>query len=576
MANRYWVAGGTGNYNSNTNWSATSGGASGASVPSTADDVFFDASSGVGTAIINVVSNCRSLNLTGFLGTLQFNSNLSLNGTILNLGTGGYTITGTANLRLAAAMAITSNGTVYQGNFEFASYFIYTLTDDLTINGTTIIASAGNQRINGNNLYVKSDFLVTSGASGSTQGTTNIILSGTGTWSTIQSSTNSGQIWNNLTIDTLGTITISGIVYKGGVGTFTYTSGTIIDTGATIVIGGGTTTTVDISGYTFEKILIVGQISLLSDINATTFGTTRIGVTTSPSFTLNTFSLNFVNLELGHIGTLNLPTSWVCQDILFNNTSTMTLNTNSITINGNISQETNGTTMGTTTITYSGTGSWQVLSGTGRISNSITINTAGTLNIISAGIGGGIFTYTAGTVITTGSTLFIRASGTTMNHGSLVWYDVVLGNALNSGSLPTLVLNNQLVCLNSLIFGISNTTFSGTDGTFDTFDLYFGSQTNSTTNTTLVSAKTYTVRRLLVCDQAPSAFPKLLRSSSAGTQAIFTLLQGSNIDVGFLNATDIDSSLGRPIYSYRGTLTNTLNWQLLPTDVTPEVNTFAS
>ena len=32
MADRYWVAGGTGNYNSTTNWSATSGGASGVSV----------------------------------------------------------------------------------------------------------------------------------------------------------------------------------------------------------------------------------------------------------------------------------------------------------------------------------------------------------------------------------------------------------------------------------------------------------------------------------------------------------------------------------------------------------------
>lgn len=32
MADRYWVAGGDGNWNSTTNWSATSGGASGASI----------------------------------------------------------------------------------------------------------------------------------------------------------------------------------------------------------------------------------------------------------------------------------------------------------------------------------------------------------------------------------------------------------------------------------------------------------------------------------------------------------------------------------------------------------------
>jgi hypothetical protein len=46
MADRYWV-GGTANWDgtSGTKWSATSGGAGGASVPTSADDVFFDATS---------------------------------------------------------------------------------------------------------------------------------------------------------------------------------------------------------------------------------------------------------------------------------------------------------------------------------------------------------------------------------------------------------------------------------------------------------------------------------------------------------------------------------------------------
>ncbi len=46
MADRYWVGGtGTWNSTSTTNWSASSGGASGASVPTAADNVFFDAGS---------------------------------------------------------------------------------------------------------------------------------------------------------------------------------------------------------------------------------------------------------------------------------------------------------------------------------------------------------------------------------------------------------------------------------------------------------------------------------------------------------------------------------------------------
>ena len=45
-ANRYWVTGGTGVWNSTTNWSATSGGSSGATVPTNVDLAIFDANSG--------------------------------------------------------------------------------------------------------------------------------------------------------------------------------------------------------------------------------------------------------------------------------------------------------------------------------------------------------------------------------------------------------------------------------------------------------------------------------------------------------------------------------------------------
>jgi hypothetical protein len=46
MANRYWVGGsGTWDPTSTTHWSASSGGSGGASVPTSADDVIFDANS---------------------------------------------------------------------------------------------------------------------------------------------------------------------------------------------------------------------------------------------------------------------------------------------------------------------------------------------------------------------------------------------------------------------------------------------------------------------------------------------------------------------------------------------------
>lgn len=70
MANRYWV-GGTGTWNgtNTTNWSTTSGGASGASVPTSVDDVFFDANSDSGAPFTvtqsTVTGVCRDFTVSG-------------------------------------------------------------------------------------------------------------------------------------------------------------------------------------------------------------------------------------------------------------------------------------------------------------------------------------------------------------------------------------------------------------------------------------------------------------------------------------------------------------------------------
>lgn len=65
MADRYWV-GGAGSWNTTAKWSATSGGASGASVPTSADNAIFDSNSGTGTAhyIVTVTDNATCANLT--------------------------------------------------------------------------------------------------------------------------------------------------------------------------------------------------------------------------------------------------------------------------------------------------------------------------------------------------------------------------------------------------------------------------------------------------------------------------------------------------------------------------------
>jgi hypothetical protein len=107
MASRFWVGGtGTWNGSSTANWASTSGGASGQSVPGSADTVTFDASSGGGVVTVNTNFNITSLTMGAFTGTLDFsvNNNSPTMGTFsgtgvgtrtLNMGAGTWTITGT-------------------------------------------------------------------------------------------------------------------------------------------------------------------------------------------------------------------------------------------------------------------------------------------------------------------------------------------------------------------------------------------------------------------------------------------------------------------------------------------------
>ena len=112
MADRYWV-GGTGSWSSTNaaNWSDTSGGASGFSVPTAADNVFFDANSNVGTGAFTVtMANtprvCNDITISGLDGTM--------------------------------ILAGTSIGLTVSGSLEFpATNFTRTYTGTTTFNATT-------------------------------------------------------------------------------------------------------------------------------------------------------------------------------------------------------------------------------------------------------------------------------------------------------------------------------------------------------------------------------------------------------------------------------------------------------
>jgi hypothetical protein len=103
MANRYWV-GGTGVWDtvSTANWSSTSGGAAGASAPSSADIVFINASSGSGTITLGADVDIVRLDARNSTFDVDWNNyKIAINGSGTTVWySGGLTAIGTAEAKV--------------------------------------------------------------------------------------------------------------------------------------------------------------------------------------------------------------------------------------------------------------------------------------------------------------------------------------------------------------------------------------------------------------------------------------------------------------------------------------------
>ena len=152
MADRYWV-GGTAAWNATagTKWATSSGGLGGASVPTTADDVFFDNLS-TGTCTISAGNTgAKSIDCTGFTGTLGSNQGITVAGSITLVAGMGYTYTG--------LITITGTGTLTTAGKTLANVTIngagitVTLGDALTIStNNNLTLTAGTFDANNNNI----------------------------------------------------------------------------------------------------------------------------------------------------------------------------------------------------------------------------------------------------------------------------------------------------------------------------------------------------------------------------------------------------------------------------------------
>jgi hypothetical protein len=277
MADRYWILGtGTWDSTTTTNWSASSGGAGGASVPTASDNVFFDANSNVGvTAFTVTMANtprvCNDFTTSG------------LDGAMTLAGSGiGLTVSGNLTFQATNFSATYTSFTIFNST---------TTGKTITTNGVTL----PNPTFNGvGGAWALNGALTTNSAIGFTNGT--LDLNGNSCTTTNRININAGT--KNITFNggTLFVGATNATAFNNNNPTnFTTTAGT--GTGA-ISMTGATAKTFVGGGSTFNCTLNQGGAGALTITGSNTFS--NITNTVQPASVLFTAATTstFTNFNL--------------------------------------------------------------------------------------------------------------------------------------------------------------------------------------------------------------------------------------------------------------------------------------
>lgn len=318
MADRYWV-GGAGTWDTTTtHWSATSGGAAGASVPTSSDNAIFNASSGGGAVTVSGSRTCLDLNCTGFTGTLT--------------GTASPVITLSGSLTLASGMVFnTTSGPTLTFNRTTAGGTITTAGKTVravNIGGTGLglalqdaLTSNAVVTLNAGTLALAS-YSLTCSAFASSNSNARTLSFGTGQINC----TGSGPVWSMSTVTNL-TVTGTPVVNVTSVGStgITVATGPLSEansisfnfTGGTYPLSFATSSFkhLDFTGYagtqgvTSSGLTIYGDFKAASGIGS--FGSATFKSTSATTRNITTFGVPFTGVTFDGAGG-----SWRLQDAL--------------------------------------------------------------------------------------------------------------------------------------------------------------------------------------------------------------------------------------------------------------------
>lgn len=213
------------------------------------------------------------------------------------------------------------------------------------------------------------------------------------------------------------------------------------------------------TGYTntltlTNTLTVSGTITLSSTM--TISGAAQLILAVSATITSN--GCNIPNLRIGNttavIATCGDVISVTNIQIAGNNSTTFTVNNNTINVSGNFTLGTStntNTADGTTSINLVGTGTWSQNVAGSQFRNPININTSGVITCGSTiNYGLSTLTYTSGTVNAISTTLTIL-TGCTLNTSIVLWGNVTIGNSI------TVTLSSDLLCSREFRFGNSTT-----------------------------------------------------------------------------------------------------------------------
>jgi hypothetical protein len=536
MATYYWRSTGT-NWNLTSSWSSTASPTytNVTTVPTITDAAIFE----------SVSANCTITNVAAAADTIDFTRGGTSNyAGLFTVGTtSAGTLTISRSLALSPAMSnvtgaaaislqpnttcsITSSGKSIHAIFNSLNFanVTFNLADTLTITDsivTTYTNGGPTVTFNGGDVVIrKLGTLIVN-----TRGTSTIYLSPlTGQTASLYNAGGAFTMTNNLIISGSGRVDFNNVLaYTTGKITYVTASGVTFSntlfpgTAHTLIASSCTLDTGGMTWDTYSSAIASNILILSSSLNVSrSFNHNNGNFTATPSGSAR------VNIY----GNLNLNGSLVNIPLTITGSDSGRIISNLVTLNSN-------------TLELKLTG--------GSISFPTSITVGGTQTIVN--------NSTGGTVIASGSTINLAAGAApTFNTNTVLWgafNSVVTGH--------TVILSSSLLLSGSLTFGSTgNLTFTGSAG-WTCANLLCSTPGRTLTLNNSSSGASYTTTA--TASLLGSNISRItMTSDNATTQAIWTLDNGAQQSLTYVNGTRIDSSQGATVWSFGGTLTTASNW----------------